>query len=128
MGSLTEDEFLLLKYYNALLETVGEAFDYLSDENRISSTSVSRQVVLDSYEAIEKIAKAHVNLTKLFEKDEEVLKEIAEFGSLIDELEQIGHFEEGSVPEKEAFETYIKPAYENWKNNIQKHLLPYIAH
>ncbi|KMJ58990.1 hypothetical protein AB685_07915 [Bacillus sp. LL01] len=128
MSALTEGEFYLLRKYNALLETVEEAFEYLSDENRPASSTLSRQLVLDSYEAIGKIAEAHVNLVILFEKNEEALQVIANFGGLVDELEQIGHFEQNSVPEKEALETYIRPAYENWKNNIQKHVLPHIAH
>ncbi|MGD6776483.1 hypothetical protein [Sutcliffiella horikoshii] len=128
MVVLTEGEFYLLKKYNALLETVEEAFDYLSDENRNASTPVTRQVVLDSYEAIGKIAEAHVNLVLLFEKNEEALQIIAQFGDLVDELEQIGHFEQNTAPEKEALQTYIKPAYETWKNQIQYHILPHIAH
>ncbi|TYS69893.1 hypothetical protein FZC76_06610 [Sutcliffiella horikoshii] len=128
MADLTEGEFYLLKKYNALLETVEEAFDYLSDDNRNASTPVTRQMVLDSYEAIGKIAEAHVNLVLLFEKNEEALQIIAQFGDLVDELEQIGHFEQNNAPEKEALQTYIKPAYETWKNQIQHHILPYIAH
>ncbi|NMH75214.1 hypothetical protein HF078_19225 [Bacillus sp. RO2] len=128
MADLTEGEFYLLKKYNALLETVEEAFDYLSDDNRNASTPVTRQIVMDSYEAIGKIAEAHVNLVLLFEKNEEALQVIAQFGDLVDELEQIGHFEQNTVPEKEALQTYIKPAYETWKNQIQHHIIPYIAH
>jgi hypothetical protein len=86
MAGLTTREFLLLKQYNALLETVEEAFDFLSDENLNASAPVTRQVVLDSYEAIGKIAEAHVNLVTLFEKNEEALQVIAQFGDLIDEL------------------------------------------
>lgn len=125
---MTEGEFFLLKKYNALLETVEEAFEYLSDENRNASTPVTRQIVLDSHEAIGKIAEAHVKLVTLFEKNEEALQVIAQFSALLDELEQIGHFEQNNTPEKEALQTYIKPAYENWKNEIQHHILPHIAH
>lgn len=125
---MTEGEFYLLKKYNALLETVEEAFDYLSDDNRNASTPVTRQIVMDSYEAIGKIAEAHVNLVLLFEKNEEALQVIAQFGDLVDELEKIGHFEQNTVPEKETLQTYIKPAYETWKNQIQHHIIPYIAH
>jgi DNA repair ATPase RecN len=128
VAALTEGEFVLLKKYNALLETVEEAFEYLSDTNRISSTTVTRQVVLDSHEAIGKIAEAHVKLVTLFEKNEEALQVISQFSALLDELEQIGHFDQNTIPEKEALETYIKPAYENWKNQIQHHILPRITH
>ncbi|KPB05640.1 hypothetical protein [Bacillus sp. CHD6a] len=128
MADLKEGEFYLLKTYNTLLETVEEAFDYLSDEKRNTSTSVTRQMVLDSYEAIGKIAEAHVNLVLLFEKNEDALQVIAQFGELVDELEQIGHFEQNTAPEKEALQTFIKPAYETWKNQIQHHILPHIAH
>ncbi|MGD6871041.1 hypothetical protein ACQCU1_02455 [Sutcliffiella horikoshii] len=128
MVDLTEGEFLFLKKYNGLLETVEEAFDYLSDKNQNTSAPVTRQVVLDSYEAIGKIAEAHVNLVLLFEKNEEALQIIAQFGDLVDELEHIGHFEQNTSPEKEALQTYIKPVYETWKNQIQHHILPHIAH
>lgn len=128
MAALTEDEFVLLKKYNSLLETVEEAFDYLSDKNRNASTPVTRQVVLDSYDTIGKIAEAHVNLVILFEKNEKALQVIAQFGDLLEELEQIGHFDQNTIPEKEALRTFIQPAYENWKNQIQHHILPHIAH
>ncbi|WP_010196972.1 hypothetical protein [Bacillus sp. m3-13] len=128
MTDLTEGEFLFLKKYNSLLETVEEAFYYLSDKNQNASAPVTRQVMLDSYEAIGKIAEAHVNLVLLFDNNEEALHAIAQFGNLVDELEQIGHFEQNTAPEKEALQTYIKPAYENWKNEIQYHILPHIAH
>lgn len=125
---MTEGEFFLLKKYNALLETVEEAFEYLSDENRNASTPVTRQVVLGSHEAIGKIAEAHVSLVTLFENNEVALQVISQFSALLDELEQIGHFEQNTIPEKEALQTYIKPAYENWKNQMQHHILPHIAH
>ncbi|WP_339147854.1 MULTISPECIES: hypothetical protein [unclassified Sutcliffiella] len=128
MAALKEGEFVLLKKYNALLETIEEAFEYLSDENRNASTPVTRQVVLDSHEAIGKIAEVHVKLVTLFEKNGEVLQVIAQYSTLLDELEQIGHFDQNTIPEKEALETYFKPAYENWKNQIQHHILPRITH
>ncbi|MGD6990957.1 hypothetical protein [Sutcliffiella horikoshii] len=128
MTDLTEGEFLFLKKYNSLLETVEEAFYYLSDKNQNASAPVTRQVMLDSNEAIGKIAEAHVNLVLLFDNNEEALHAIAQFGNMVDELEQIGHFEQNTAPEKEALQTYIKPAYENWKIEMQHHILPHIAH
>jgi hypothetical protein len=128
MAAINEEGFLLLHQYNELLETVEEAFLYLSDDTKETSAAVSRQIVLDSYEAIGKIAEAHVQLVFLFEENMEALQSISDFSSLIDELEQVGHFDQKEGPEKEVLTTYFRPAFESWKMEMQKPVLSYIAH
>lgn len=125
---LNEEEFLVLQQYNGLLEALEEAFLYLCDHADQLSTGPAKQVKEDSYLAISKIAETHVSMVEWFSDEEEALKAISRFEGFIDELDSLGHFSEHPIKEKEAFSTYLIPAYVEWKLDMQKQLLPVLTH
>ncbi|WP_223701313.1 hypothetical protein [Sutcliffiella deserti] len=128
MLQLKEEEFMVLKQYNGLLDSLEEAFAYLCENAEVLSAKVNQQVKQDSYKAITKLVETHVLMVDWFNEQEAALRSIAEFERFIDELETLGHFENQHVSDKEVFATYVIPAFEQWKKNMQKQLIPLLAH
>lgn len=125
---LNEEEFLVLQQYNGLLESLEEAFLYLCDNAEQPATDAVKQVKEDSYLAIAKIAETHVFMVNWFSHDEDTLQAIGRFEGFSDELESLGHFNAHPIKEKEVFSTYLIPAFEEWKIDMQKQLLPLLTH
>ncbi|MGM0837650.1 MAG: hypothetical protein ACQEV7_15945 [Bacillota bacterium] len=128
MIRFNEEEFLVLQQYNGLLESLEEAFLFLCDNVDRPSTDAAKQVKEDSYLAITKIVETHVFMVDWFSDQEDALKVITEFEGFIDELESLGHFSAHPIKEKEIFSTYLIPAFEEWKLDMQKQLLPILTH
>ncbi|WP_078378909.1 hypothetical protein [Sutcliffiella halmapala] len=124
---LKEEEFMVLQQYNDLLETLEEAFTYLCKKADVH-IDTSQQVKQDSYLAIARLVETHVKLADWFHDKEEALQIIAEFERIIDELEVLGHFDKSHIPEQVTFSTYVLPVFEEWKINMQKQLMPFLAH
>lgn len=127
MQRLKEEDFMVLQQYNDLLETLEEAFNYLC-QHADAHLETGQQVRQDSYLAIARLLETHVKMTDWFYDKEEALQVIAAFEVIIDELESLGHFDKGHIPEKAAFSTYVLPVFEEWKLNMQKQLMPFLAH
>ncbi|MFE7060625.1 hypothetical protein ACFVAD_00570 [Sutcliffiella sp. NPDC057660] len=128
MMRLNEEVFLVLQQYNGLLESLEEAFLYLCDNADQPASNTTKQVKEDSYLAITKIVETHVFMVDWFSEQEDALKVITEFEGFIDELESLGHFSAHPIKEKEVFSTYLIPAFEEWKVDMQKQLLPFLTH
>lgn len=128
MNRFNEEEFLVLQQYNGLLESLEEAFLYLCDNADQHATDAVKQVKEDSYLAIAKIAETHVFMVNWFSHDEDALQAIGQFEGFIDELESLGHFSAHPIKEKAVFSTYLIPAFEEWKVDMQKQLLPFLTH
>ncbi|MBM7618355.1 hypothetical protein JOC95_000197 [Bacillus tianshenii] len=128
MMRLKEEEFLVLQQYNGLLESLEEAFLYLCDNAGQPESSAVKKVKENSYLAISKIAETHVFMVNWFSHDEAALRAIGQFEGFIDELESLGHFSAHPINEKEVFSTYLIPAFEEWKVDMQKQLLPFLTH
>jgi hypothetical protein len=125
---LKEEEFLVLQQYNGLLESLEEAFLYLCNNADQPLTDVAKQVKEDSFLAISKIAETHVSMVEWFSDEVGALKAISQFEGFIDELYSLGHFSEHPIKEKEVFSMYLIPAFEEWKLDMQKQLLPLLTH
>jgi hypothetical protein len=67
-------------------------------------------------------------MVEWFSDEVDTLKAISQFEGFIDELDSLGHFSAHPIKEKEVFSTYLIPAFEEWKLDMQKQLLPFLTH
>lgn len=126
MVRLSIEQYDVLQRYSELLDTVEEGFEYVIDSFTNLELSNSDLVLQDIFSALSSISVTSEELELLFQNKQEVLKAIQYFDGVMTEVIKLeGQFDNQSR-KQQLIKSNIFPAYQAWKEGIQKKLSPYI--
>jgi hypothetical protein len=121
---LDEKQFELLKQYIGMLETIEEAFDYVTASFTDIEKTEGDQVLADVFEALGQVSESNKIFAELFGERHDILTVMGKFENVIDQaLELNGHFQESNVKE-EIVKGKLSPAFSAWKLEIDQVLKP----
>ncbi|WP_175990246.1 hypothetical protein [Bacillus sp. Marseille-Q1617] len=121
---LDEKQFELLNQYVGMLETIEEAFDYVT----VSFTDIEKtegdRVLADVFEALGQVSESNRMLGQMFEERPDILSIMMKFVGVIDQaMELNGHFQESNVKE-EIVKGKLSPAFSAWRLEMDQVLKP----
>jgi hypothetical protein len=121
---LDEKQFELLKQYIGMLETIEEAFGYVTSSFTDIEKTEGDRVLADVFEALGQVSESNKIFVQMFEEHPDILKALEKYEHVIDQaLELNGHFQEHNVKE-EIVKGKLSPVFSDWKVEIEKELKP----
>ena len=128
MKALREEDLLVIREYTALLQTLDEAFRYLTESFNGSEKWNGDRILGDIFAAFQQILTTHGILEQALDEDLELKQVLDQFGEVLDHtLKFNGRLNDHEFKQIFIQETFA-PAFYEWSVRMQTVLKPYIAH
>lgn len=128
MPTLTSNHYEMIHFYNNLLNTIEEGFDYVVQSFSNLELTEGDRIFKDILAAFYHVDSAHKTLHALLQEEHELVKEMEKFNQVILALDEESSIFNYSDTHQEFVKNQLFPAYLAWKESIQSQLEPYIAH
>ncbi|PMC36640.1 hypothetical protein CJ195_14490 [Bacillus sp. UMB0899] len=128
MTTLTSNHYEMIHFYNNLLNTIEEGFDYVIQSFTNLELTEADRIFKDILAAFYHVDSTHKTLHSVLQEEHELVEEMEKFDGVILALD-----EESSIfTSLDAHQVFVKnqlfPAYLAWKESVQSQLQPYITH
>ncbi|RFU63938.1 hypothetical protein [Peribacillus glennii] len=124
--TLTEIQHQLLQQYTGLLETIEEAFDYVSKSFENYELTEGDRILGDIFSAFGQLASTNVQVANLYFENRSIQEKVYEFESVIKILNPAEINLTDPVLKQQIINDKLSPAFTAWSRNIQNVLKPYI--
>ncbi|MFP7442326.1 hypothetical protein SFC50_01355 [Bacillus infantis] len=125
MIKLKEEQHILVKEYQDLLDTVEEAFEYIVESFTNLEKTEGDTLLVDIFHALPQIASVNEQLSQLFENHSSIEKVLAVFDVVAEKAELLeGNFE-NAEKKQQIIREQLYPAFAAWSVMIQQELKPY---
>ncbi|MGM0876469.1 MAG: hypothetical protein ACQEWV_17285 [Bacillota bacterium] len=128
MVSLTTDQYEFIHFYNDLLNTIEEGFDYVVGSFTDLQLTEGDKIFKDILSAFYQVDSSHSTMRALLKEETELIKAIKNFDQVILTLDGESSIFSTLEQHHEFVKNQLAPAYIAWKESIQHQLQPYITH
>jgi hypothetical protein len=125
MIKLKDEQHILLKEYQELLDIVEEAFEYIVESFTNLEKTESDRLLLDIFYALPQIASVNVQLSQLFKEHSSVGKVLAVFDDVAEKAELVVENFQNLERKQQIIRQELYPAFASWSVMIQQKFKPY---
>jgi len=128
MATLTSDHYEMIHFYNNLLNTIEEGFDYVVQSFTNLELTEGDRIFKDILAAFYHVDSTHKTLYALLQDKHELVEEMGKFDQVILALDEDSSIFTSLDTHQEFVKNHLFPSYLAWKESMQKQLKPYIIH
>ncbi|WP_102028694.1 hypothetical protein [Salirhabdus sp. Marseille-P4669] len=118
MKNLHPNQIIFIQKYDRLLESMELAFQYLVNISSINQSDIANTVYVDLVNAAQQVNLCHPQITSLID-----LKHTDQFESVVQQMAK--WFEDGQDKQQLLKENII-PSFQDWKQDIDTQIKPYV--
>lgn len=126
MIELTEAQYVMVKNYNDLLETMEQGFEYTIESFENMERTQGDQILADVFTAFSQINETNEAMLDIFTEEKDVSTKIDNFKGVIAEIAKLEEVFDDQAARQTIILNHIFPAFQAWKMAIQKALKTYI--
>ncbi|MCT2537272.1 hypothetical protein NC661_14695 [Aquibacillus koreensis] len=127
MTELNEEQHYMLTQYKELLSGMREGLSYIQANLTEEAPPQVSQVFQDLLVAFEQINKVHSQMLIIFNDHPKVVELVEQYKSVVEDL-TLWFKVDSNQAKQQLLTDKVLPAFDEWKNNTDQFLKPYITH
>lgn len=127
MTTLTENHYEMIHFYNNLLNTIEEGFDYVVQSFSNLELTEGDRIFKDILAAFYHVDSTHKTLHAVLQDKRELVEEMEKFDGVIMALDEESSIFTSLETHQDFVKSQLFPAYLAWKESVQSQLQPYIT-
>lgn len=127
MTTLTNDHYEMIHFYNNLLNTIEEGFEYVVSSFTNLELTEGERIFKDILAAFYHVDSSHTTLQTLLNEEHKLVEKLKKFDQVILTLDEESTIFTTLDTHQDFVKHQLFPSFLAWKESVQSHLQPYIT-